>query len=66
MIASASAAMSSIVSRPSRLVLAPIPRLSNETSVNRLSSPSTCGVHPFPTTPTPWMSRTGGPVPARE
>ena len=56
--------MSSIVGRTSER-LAPIPRLSMEISVNRSFSPSICGFQPFPVTPTPWISTTGGPLPSR-
>ena len=43
--------------------LSPIPRLSNVRHSYRSAKVSTCGAHPSPWTPTPWMNRAGGPWP---
>ncbi|HEU4556285.1 MAG TPA: hypothetical protein VFS20_00500 [Longimicrobium sp.] len=44
--------------------LSPIPRLSKVRHWNSERSPRTCGVHPRPETPTPWISTTGAPLPS--
>jgi hypothetical protein len=43
--------------------LRPIPRPSNDRHEYRADSSSVCGRQSFPWTPTPWISRTGGPIP---